>query len=306
MSNANDSLSITWVLHLLNWVTFPLLSGVKNGRDFAIATTRLIYQLSLKPVFKLCHAFFWSPATILLRSMTKLALLPTNVPLMFFYNTTLGEISKVNVHLTYITVILCIQYLITMMFIGILFGVWCGVVLGVLHRLVRIPDKRVDLFGGLTHWLFPHTAHEADRTKVTPVSWQHGQGFTPSPNISPETRVNQSHRRVSRSSRGSVSNLASKLPRDFFQMKAPKTPLRSGNFKFDSSRLSPMSNDLDDATASMSSNMWDTTEELPETLRTEFTARGATFPRPSYASGLEQPNYTHLKPLDRKEHRTNV
>ncbi|SCU97960.1 LAFA_0G14488g1_1 [Lachancea sp. 'fantastica'] len=298
MSYAYETPSYTWILNYFHWVVSPLWGGSKYGLKFFRAAAKFVYLLSIKPFVQLFQIFFYSPATILLRNLTNLALLPTNVPLFLFYNTTISDITKMNLHLTYITLTLCIQYLITMMFIGVIFGIWFGLILGVLHRLIRIPDKKVDLFGSLTQRVLRLVTREEEQIKATPAPWNYTQEYSASTNASPATRLNQSQRKVSRASRGSASNLASKLPHDFFQMKAPRTPLRSGDSRFDSSRLSQLDNELDDETASMSSNIWDTTEELPETLRTEPTARGTTFRRFSYASGLEQPNYTHLKPLN--------
>ncbi|SCV04929.1 LANO_0G14532g1_1 [Lachancea nothofagi CBS 11611] len=300
MSNAYGASSIMHALAVLNWLILLAQSWAVYCLQLTRSVTLLIYQLSVKPAWKLCEFFLWSPATILFRNLTNLALLPTNVPLILFYNTTLNDIAKVNLHLTTVTVKLCIQYFITMMFIGVIFGIYCGVGLGLLHRFIQIPDKHIEVFGGLTQWLFPHTAHETDDVKANSTPWQYGQYSSPTSDFTAPQTV-RTQRRVSRSTLSSVSNVASKLPHDFFQVKSPSTPMRkSNNQKFDPSRLSPMSPEIDDETESMSSNMWDTTEELPETLRTELTGRVNTFPR-SYTTSSEQPNYIHLKPLKNKD-----
>ncbi|CEP61735.1 Ldb16p LALA0_S03e09692g [Lachancea lanzarotensis] len=298
MSYVDEAPSKTWILNQLQLLTSPVWGAIKYGLKVCSAIANLIYLLSVRPFIQLFRTFFWSPAKILVRNLTNLALLPTNVPLFLFYNTSISDITEMNLHLTYVTITLCLQYLITMIFIGISFGIWFGIILGILHRMIRIPDKRVDIFGSLTNRIRRFVIREEEQIKSTPNSWQYTQAYSPSTNASPGTRVNQPQRKVSRSSRGSSSNLASKLPHDFFQMKVPRTPLRPGNSKGDSSRLSEMSNELDDDTASMSSNMWDPHEELPDTLKTETTARGSTYHRSLYASGLEQHNYTHLKPVN--------
>ena len=266
--------------------------SVKNALSF-------FYRLTLKPILKLCYLFFWSPVTIIFRSLSKLVLLPTNLPLLLFYNTTVSDFSKVNLHLTVITITLCIQYFITLMIAGTFIGLYCGFALGFLHRWIRIPDKHVEILKGVSRWIFPATAQVGDEMPFKQHAWQHAPYPTPSV-ASTAMSGTQQPRRTSRASVGSVSNAVAKLPHDFFQPKTPRTPMGvNGKTQFDPSKLSPLSVDKDDETASNSSNMWDLTDDLPETLRTELTARINSLPRP-FTSGADQSNYTKLRELKNK------
>ncbi|CUS21026.1 LAQU0S02e04104g1_1 [Lachancea quebecensis] len=267
-----------------------------KGTSLVKGVLKVLYQLSLGPLLKLFHFFIWSPTAIISRNIVNLAFLPTNLPLILFYNTTLSDLTKINLHLTTVTIALSIQYFVTLVALGVLIGIYCGLCLGTLHRWIKIPEKRIELFSGLTRWLFPHTAYSS----VTPLPkqqpWQSAQ--YPSPSTTGTTaRGEKLQRRGSRSSLVNVSNMVSKLPHDFFQPKSPQTPTRrSEKSRFDISKLSPVSTGHNDEVESNYSSAWDFSDELPETLRTELTARASTFPRP-YASGSDQPNYSQLKPL---------
>ncbi|CAR30543.1 Ldb16p [Lachancea thermotolerans CBS 6340] len=296
MPGSNGSQWMAKVASCFVVLFYRMASLASKGASLVKGAFRVLYQLSLGPLLRLFHFFFWSPAAIITRNVVNLMFLPTNLPLILFYNTTLSDLTKINLRLTTVTIALSIQYFVTLMALGILIGAYCGLCLGTLHRWIRIPEKRVDVFGGLTRWLFPHTAYSSSAPLPKPHPWQSAQYPSPS-TTSTTVRGEKLQRKGSRSSIVNVSNMVSKLPHDFFQPKSPHTPTRrSEKARFDTSKLSPVSTVRDDEIESNYSSAWDFSDELPETLRTELTGRASTFPRP-YASGSERPSYSQLKPL---------
>ncbi|SCU98901.1 LADA_0H16050g1_1 [Lachancea dasiensis] len=301
MSSAKQLLSLSQQFANIHLIFLRGLNFTKNVFALAKAAFRLIYHLSLKPFIKTGEFLLWSPTSIILRNLMSLVLLPSNILLVLFYNTTISDLAKINVHMTTVTIMLCLQYFITMVIVGLLCGVYCGMALGFIHRFIRIPDKHIDILRIAKRWFIPETTFVSESPRVVPSSWESGHVQSPS-NITHTARTNSSSRRISRSSVSGISRVASKLPHDFFQVKGPMTPLgRSPNTRYDTSRLSPLSPEVGEESTSISSNIWDTTEGLPETFITEATIRGSEIPRSAYATGAEFSKYARTKDLKLRE-----
>lgn len=296
MPKIDGSSWVSGTTSLISILWYYVSKLVKGAFSLCGAAAEALFKSTIQPLIKVLTLFFWSPAQILLKNLFRIILMPTNLPLLFFYDTTLDDIKKVNFHMAIVTVTTCIQYFITLLIIGVFFGVYCGISLGLIHRFARIPDRYIDLPQGIfNRVLSPFKQKDA----ITPPIKYTYENDIPTPStISLGNRSFHTQRRVSRSSRGSVSNAVSHLPHDFFQ---PKTPsMQQEKRRPDPVRMSPLSMEIDDSseTTSISSNMWDYTENLPETLRTDVTGGTYQIPR-SFTSGRDSSSLLASKAVKR-------
>lgn len=252
------------------------------------------YVLVLQPCQKAISLYLWGPVSIIIRTVTQLLLLPFNIPLGFFYDTSVNEIvTHINLHLAIVTLQIFVQYTITLMVIGVSIGIFWGVFLGTLHKVTRIPDKYIDIPWDLTNWLTEYT-FSRQKLKMKTDSNESLRTEDES-TISPLKRRMISGHRTPPSSRTSASGIASKLPHDFFQPKGSNN--RTGR-QYDPSNVSPMSitNDEIVDSVSMSSNIWDPFDEAPNTLRTDGATTISSHPR-SYSTGNSEINNFNIRKM---------
>lgn len=100
----------------------------------------LVHSVFFQPIYTTVNLLLWQPMLTLQRAIWKLALLPANLLLKIFLRTSVEELAVGTDFRGALTIAkVCIQYVIATAVVGSFLGITTGVVLGSIHRMVRIP-----------------------------------------------------------------------------------------------------------------------------------------------------------------------
>lgn len=283
--------------------------------SFVKSAARLFYNAVISQVYYLFHTFLWSPCYIMISNSLDLVLLPVNIPLRILAGTSMQKIiGRANSWTNAYVLTTMSQYGLVLIVYGIMLGVSCGVSLGMVHSVLKVPSVVIDI--PIFFWLRIPSFVRKILYRLVPFKFQQSKRHAeeepkipaPSPPlppsevleplfadlpISPSSRVDDSiWRRQSTSSKASVLEMASKLPSDFFQQNYSASDLKAeqalhqaraqARQQYQSPPASPQHLTREDSSHS-STNIWDRYDELPSTLRTEggmstlYTRRPYTF-----------------------------
>lgn len=269
--------------------------------NFIGSIGRLFYYAIISQIYSLFHTFFWSPCYIIVSNSVQLVLLPVNIPLRILAGTSMQKIiGSANSWTNGYVLTTMSQYALVLMIFGVVLGTTCGVSLGKVHSIIKVPSVVIDI--PILFWvripsfvkkfvfrLLPFRSIQPERYTDEGVKMP-----TPSPSIppsdileplfadipvTPSSRFDDTvWRRQSTSSKASVLEMASKLPSDFFQQKYTTTDIKTEQARqqaraqarqhYQSPAASPQHLTREDSSHS-STNIWDRYDELPSTLRTE-------------------------------------
>lgn len=306
MGGVSSLLQISKDLGLLLASTLGFCAALLYG--LASNIVNLVHRFIFKKIYSLLYAFVWSPCFIIVSNTLQLVFLPINIPLKILVGTTVQRIIvQANSWTNGYVLTTISQYALVLVVFGVTLGALCGVSLGLIHSVTKVPSVVVDipilfwkripgLIRYLRNYFFPKIPSESKAAMPEGIHIP-----TPSPSVPPSgileplfadvpetpgSRFSKAMwQRHSTSSKESVLEMASKLPSDFFQQRNTIADLRAEHpqFYYQSPAQSPRNVTQDDSSLS-SSNIWDRYDELPTTLRTEggmstlYSRRPYTFP----------------------------
>ncbi|AGO09987.1 AaceriAAL004Wp [[Ashbya] aceris (nom. inval.)] len=106
----------------------------------------LVHSIFLQPIYMTVNLFFWQPMMALQRAIWTLALFPANLLLKIFLRTSVQELAVGTDFRGALTIAkVCVQYVVATAVVGSFLGITTGVVLGSIHRMLRIPALYVTI-----------------------------------------------------------------------------------------------------------------------------------------------------------------
>ena len=109
--------------------------------NFIGSIARLFYYAVISRIYSLFHTFFWSPCYIIVSNSLQLILLPVNIPLRILAGTSMQKIiGGANSWTNGFVLTTMSQYALVLMIFGVVLGTTCGVSLGIVHSIIKVPS----------------------------------------------------------------------------------------------------------------------------------------------------------------------